>query len=283
MLASLRSPEEMKLASAMRQPSLQRVLRFLGAALLCYSAVSFAIAWHHQRRYRDVVRAIASGATTDEERVLRTFELVSQWEYFDPARIHSPLMRGLARLEHRVPTHLTAYSVLEAGVDRGGPCGGTTRAMIVLLREAGIPARKALLYEAPNEPQHTVVEVWLDGEWRVFDPSYAYYWVRDRDGRIATVADLAADPDLFARILDTRPHYPVDVYHYRYVHHLRWEKVPGLALVKALLGRFKGDEWVRRVRTPYAYERPYVLGGSLAALSGLIALLAAARMRLAVS
>ncbi len=66
MLALLRSPEEMNLASAMRQPSLQRVLRFLGAALLCYSAVSFAIAWHHQRRYRDVVRAIASGATTDD-------------------------------------------------------------------------------------------------------------------------------------------------------------------------------------------------------------------------
>lgn len=208
---------------------------------------------------------------------MRTFDMVSHWEYFDPKRIQSPIANALARLEHAVPLHLTAWSVLNAGVDHIGPCGGTSRAMIVLLRVADIPARKAILYGSEGYGVHTVVEVLIDGEWRVFDPSYAYYWRRDSDGQIATAADLAADETLLPRILEFRPHYPVDVYQYGQVHRLRWEKVPPLGTLRGWLSARIGAGWVRGVGTPYVYERPYLMFGMVALFFGVALILASSR------
>jgi transglutaminase-like putative cysteine protease len=238
-----------------------RLLIAVGALLGSIGIASLTVAAVHEHAYRTLNAAIAPAGTSPEERVLRTFDMVSQWEYFDPTRIHSPIASALARLEHAVPLHLTAWSVLNAGVDHIGPCGSTSRAMIVLLRVAGIPARKAILYGPEGYGLHTVVEVSIDGEWRVFDPSYGYYWRREGDGQIATVADLARDDDLLPQILEARPHYPIDAYRYGDVHRLRWEKVPPLGRVRGWLAGAFGADWVRGVETPHVYERPYLLFG----------------------
>jgi hypothetical protein len=214
----------------------------------------------NDRFYDEFNRSLAPANASAEERTLRTFERVSAWNYFDASRIHSRPARWLAELEHASPLHVSARTTLTAGADRIGPCGSLTRSMIVLLRRAGIPARKAILY-SQGGAVHTVVEVWLDGEWRVFDPTYAWTWRRPHDGAIATVADLAADAELFATVRSRHVNYPLEVYTYRDVHHLRWEKVPGLHLLRRVLVHTVGAEKVRAIGTPHVYERPIYFVG----------------------
>lgn len=216
-------------------------------------------------RFLDAVnREIAPPEVTTEARVLATFERVSNWAYFDARRIGSGWRRWLANAEHASPLHLSARTTLTAGADHIGPCGSLSRSMIVLLRRAGIEARKALLCDGGGVAVHTIVEVNLNGEWRVFDPTYRWYWRRPADGAIATAADLAADEALFRSVAAHAPLYPLDAYRYDNVHHLRWDKVPGLQAVRRLLVQVGGESWVRGIRSPYLYERPvYMAGGAL--------------------
>ncbi len=215
-------------------------------------------------RFLDTInREIAPEGTPAFERVLMTFHRCSTWKYFDAKRLASPAQQWIGRLEHASPLHVSARTALTGGVDQGGPCGATSRSMIVLLRRAGIPARKAILYASDDRAVHTVVEVQIDGEWRVFDPTYGWYWVRPRDGAIATAEDLGRDPALLAQILERHPSYSVDEYRYDRVHHLRWDKIAGLDAVRRLLVRAGQDGFVRRLQTPRIYERPAFLSASI--------------------
>jgi hypothetical protein len=253
-----------------------RLFLFGVSCLLLGMGAFLLVAGVFNSRFLDEVnRDIARADAAPEERVLRTLERLSHWQYFDADRIGSPIQHWLARAEHASPLHVSARTSLTAGVDRVGPCGGVSRSMIVLLRRSGLPVRKALLYSDDGKPQHTVVEVLLDGEWRVFDPTYGWYWRRLRDGEIATAEDLR-DPELLAAILAKVPDYPLDRYSYRNIYHLRWEKIPGLPAVRELLRRWRGDAWVRSVGTPQLYERPAFLVSTLASGAGLVSLLAGA-------
>lgn len=221
---------------------------------------------------------IAPPSASAEERAVYTFERVSRWQYFDATRVSHPMLRWLSRMEHASPLHVSARTTLTAGADQIGPCGSLSRSLIVLLRRAGVPARKAILYADDGVGTHTVVEVAIDGEWRVFDPTYAWVWRRPSDGAIATAADLRTDAALFATVTAQHPEYPLDLYHYRNVYHLRWEKLPGLPWVRRGLERWRGKEWVQSIGTPYLYERPnFLTAFALWSLS--LVLLAAARWR----
>jgi hypothetical protein len=227
---------------------------------------------YNSGEYDAINRELARQSTGPEDRVLRTFQLVSTCRpSFDPTRIDSPFRRWLAEAESASPLHLAAVSVLIAGTDPEGPCGSLCRSMIVLLHGAGFEIRKAILYMPQGAGIHTVVEVKLQGKWRVFDPTYAWYW-RCADGEIATAEDLARDPELLATVRSADPHYPLDRYVYTNVHHLRWEKVPGLSSVRWLLVRVVGEAHVREIGTPYLYERPYLLAGLAGLGSGLVLL-----------
>ncbi len=110
----------------------------------------------------------------------------------------------------------------------------------------------------------------LDGEWRVFDPTYGMTWRRPQDGELATAADLALDSALLASVRVRRPDYPVDVYTYRNVYHLRWEKLPGLPWLRERLRPRLGDARVRAIGTPYLYDRPtFLVGGIFLMLGGM--------------
>jgi hypothetical protein len=239
----------------------------LVAALLAVTGLGAAalfLTWGfmNNRFLDDLNRRIARQASTPQEQVLATFDLVSEWQYLDVERLGSPLARWMARVEHASPFHVSARTALAGGVDHSGPCGSLTRSMVVLLRRAGFDARKTILYSEPGEPQHTVAEVRLDGAWRVFDPTYRWYWIRPQDGEIATVEDLQ-DKQLLATIQSQHPHYPLEKYHYGHVQHVRWEKVPGLPMLRALLRPWVGEARLRQIETPWAYERPpFLLGGT---------------------
>lgn len=267
------------------QPSPPRIARRRGSALLIAGVLCTALGLFYfvvgvlSNQFFDALnRDIAPPSATAEERAIYTFERVSRWEYFDATRVSHPMLRWLSRMEHASPLHVSARTSLTAGADQIGPCGSVSRSMIVLLRRAGVPARKAQLYTDDGLGMHTVVEVAIDGEWRVFDPTYAWVWRRPSDGGIATAADLRNDAALFASVRSRHPEYPLDQYHYRNVYHLRWEKLPGLPWVRAALERLFGKEWVQSVGTPYLYERPNFLTGFVLWGAALV-LLAGARFR----
>jgi hypothetical protein len=212
---------------------------------------------------------IAPPGTPPGVRLIRTFEWVSDWDSFDANRIPSLPARLLAKLEHASPVHVSARAALSAGTDKAGPCGALSRSLLVLCRRAGFDARKAILYDDNGKPQHTVVEVKFDGEWRVLDPTYGFIWRRLSDGQLATAADLATNDMLFSSILTAHPHYPLDDYTYRNVQHLRWEKLPGLPWVHKRLEALRGEGWTRELRTPYIYDRPGYAVAAIGFIAGL--------------
>lgn len=247
----------------------RRLSLWLGGLVVLVGTAAFVLGYTNSRFLDGVNRRIAAGAATPEEHVLRTFDLVSTWQYFDPSRIESLIHRWLARAEHASPLHVSARTTLTAGVDRQGPCGAVSRTMIVLLRRSGFEARRAILHDRNGVAHHTVVEVKLDGEWRVFDPTYRWFWRRPADGRIATAADLH-DEAFLATIQTSFPDYPVEEYRYDNIYGLRWSKVPGGIRLRRVLEKLIGSEAVHRIGTPAIYERPLYLFGVLTEVFGIL-------------
>lgn len=251
---------------------------FTPSGVLCFALAASGLASEvaNNRFFDALNEEIAPPDTPPEERIIRTFERVSDWNSFDANRIPSLPARLLAKLEHASPVHVSARYALCAGTDKVGPCGALSRSLLVLCRRAGFDARKAILYDDDGRAQHTVVEVKLDEEWRVLDPTYGFIWRRTSDGQLATATDLATDDRLFASILAAHPHYPLDEYTYRNVEHLRWEKLPGLPWVRKRLEALRGEAWTRELRTPYIYDRPGYAVAAIFFIAGL-ALITVAR------
>jgi hypothetical protein len=76
-----------------------------------------------------------------------------------------------------------------------GYCDQAVWLFISLLAERDISGRMTWLRRADGSSPHTVSEVLLDGQWRVFDTLYG--WVPRRpDGGLVSVRDLVAEPAL---------------------------------------------------------------------------------------
>jgi hypothetical protein len=75
------------------------------------------------------------------------------------------------------------------------PCDHAVNVLVALLRERGIGGRLTWLRREDGTSPHTVAEVLLDGEWRVFDVAFGFRPHR-ADGSGATVRDLLGDPGL---------------------------------------------------------------------------------------
>lgn len=80
---------------------------------------------------------------------------------------------------------------LRRHLQKGVPGHCTTRSALTVdaLLAIGIPARVVQVYP-PNYNGHNVVEVFIDGSWRLFDPSFGD-WFADGDGRPLGAAALA--------------------------------------------------------------------------------------------
>lgn len=62
---------------------------------------------------------------------------------------------------------------MDTFVDRAGVCRDYTHLAVSLLRASGVPARAVSAYAWMLEPpdMHAVVEAWVGGRWRLFDPT----------------------------------------------------------------------------------------------------------------
>jgi transglutaminase-like putative cysteine protease len=78
-----------------------------------------------------------------------------------------------ANIQYRIGSSNEKTSAVDTFVAREGVCRDFSHVMAAFARAAGIPARLVSAYAWKLEPQdfHAVVDVWLDGRWRLVDAS----------------------------------------------------------------------------------------------------------------
>ncbi|GAB7079315.1 hypothetical protein [Megalodesulfovibrio paquesii] len=118
-------------------------------------------------------------------------------------------------LESMSPFNVSAATALKYGGfglkqhSRYGPCTTMSRTLILALKRLNVPARPLYL-EADERGLgggHNIVEFYDEGRWKVIAPSdRAFVW-RTRDGRVASVADIVASPEVFSQVYESYPHY----------------------------------------------------------------------------
>lgn len=91
----------------------------------------------------------------------------------------------------------TATKVIKDGY---AVCGGMSYAFQMLCRKAGIPARYIGGFNMrPGQGGHAISEVFLEGQWRLMDPSFALFYYSiphyDGTGEIASFHDLVLNPE----------------------------------------------------------------------------------------
>jgi len=78
-----------------------------------------------------------------------------------------------ANIDYRIGSSHETSSALDTFIAREGVCRDFSHVMVALTRAAGIPARLVSAYAWQLDPPdfHAVVDVWLDGQWRLVDAS----------------------------------------------------------------------------------------------------------------
>jgi hypothetical protein len=134
-----------------------------------------------------------------------------------------------------------------------GPCGTMTRVLLNACWSLGIPARKLQLESDAHGRWggHTMLEFRSHGRWQVISPSDSSFTWRSRAGRIATVAEIRADPAVFTQVFARYPNYP---YRFSRPRHIRWEKLPGP--VRAAVRGVLGTQRYEAAETPRLYDQP---------------------------
>lgn len=91
----------------------------------------------------------------------------------DAALIEGVLDWVAAHLEYRGGVSSSRTDAMDTFVDRVGVCRDYTHLAVSLLRASGVPARAVSAYAWMLEPpdMHAVVEAWVGGRWRLFDPT----------------------------------------------------------------------------------------------------------------
>lgn len=72
-------------------------------------------------------------------------------------------LNGSSSLEETILTHI-------------GSCGDYTNIFLALAATQGIPGRIISLANYPQNYGHVVAEVWINGKWMVYDPTYSAYY-----------------------------------------------------------------------------------------------------------
>ncbi|MDX3104617.1 transglutaminase domain-containing protein, partial [Nonomuraea angiospora] len=85
---------------------------------------------------------------------------------------------------------LTEEQIVDSGA---GWCNEQARVLVALAAVRGIPGRLCFAVHENLRCGHTTVELYLDGGWAFFDPTFAVH-VERRDGRLAEAREIAGNP-----------------------------------------------------------------------------------------
>jgi len=131
--------------------------------------------------YSGVVAAVTTGCTSDQERVVALHSFVAG-RYARPA-------------DNRAVE--TPRSTIEAGTLFSGPL---PVAFATLAHAANYDTRLVdISGPEPGALEHTVVEVFYDGRWHLFDPAFGIVAINDF-GEVANLEDLVRHPSLVDRM-----------------------------------------------------------------------------------
>lgn len=91
----------------------------------------------------------------------------------DGARVEAILDWVAGHLEYRGGVSSSRTDAMDTFLDRAGVCRDYTHLAVSLLRASGVPARAVSAYAWMLQPpdMHAVVEAWVGGRWRLFDPT----------------------------------------------------------------------------------------------------------------
>lgn len=138
----------------------------------------------------------------------------------------------------------------------GGQCGDFVRLTINLLNQMGYPARRVYLFPAAEPGQafnprtqvsfHVLAEIWNGEKWVVVDALRGIVF-RDADQNLVTIDELAAQPDIIERAMETRP---------QEIHRTIWGSVDEtrLDLYPELYANPQRMNWTYLARIPGAFE-----------------------------
>lgn len=101
-----------------------------------------------------------------------------------------------------VPHFLYGETDEETLLKGGGHCSCQARLLTALCQVIGLQARCMLMWVGPHPDNcekfvggHTTTEVFLDGKWCFFDPSFHWYVIR-KDGSMPTTQELRDHPEI---------------------------------------------------------------------------------------
>lgn len=225
----------------------------------------------------------ATAARIDAGRELTPEQRFVEYVRFASTELRDPtfdeLPTGFVRWYYRHnPLHPGPADVLRWGSDYRGQCGSHSAVVIAMLRMRGVPARPLLLCNDRGRVVHTVVEADIDGRWVVADPTFDVVF-RNRDGRLATRAEIAADPARFHAQVDGVRNY-LPEYDYDLVTLMNWNKLPVVfPLVRRGLELTLGPERTERIAKPLLWLRPRASYGLLCLLGAMTSGVLAARTK----
>ena len=173
---------------------LEKAIRWIGQRKLAIAILAVAIALaiptssillkpslreylYREISYQLLADRIAGGETDPERIAIRVTDYVEENLY--PAG--GPVL------------DVTSWSDLVRGI---GWCDQDDWALATLLSKKGIHARFAMLKDKQGSSPHTMAEVFLGGQWRVFDPLFGLVFYNSRDHSLTTMSDLSANPSI---------------------------------------------------------------------------------------
>ena len=132
--------------------------------------------------YKDLFERLTSGKQSDQEKIIAINDFVA-----------SKLNYNEIQFELGSPRR-----VLEHGSQF---CGHLTSAMRTLLAVGGYRARAVNIINDADPPgTHAIVEVFYEGGWHLYDPTYGVKFLR-KDGEVASYRDVRLDPSLISEDL----------------------------------------------------------------------------------
>lgn len=139
---------------------------------------------HRELVYKVIVDKLIEGASTDKERALRLMKYTNQHLFSNPAGFEivdkhplNDLVRGL------------------------GECDQLANVLITLARKTHIRGRLIFLRGNKESSQHSVCDLYIDGEFRIFDPTFNIVFINKED-EIATFKNIQNDN------INPRPYKP---------------------------------------------------------------------------
>jgi hypothetical protein len=137
-----------------------------------------------------------------------------------------------------------------------GPCASMTRILLNALWMLDIPARELLLLDNGQGEGggHVMVEFFDGSRWVVVSPADTAHVWRNRQGEMATAAEIQENPEIFHQIYKLRPDYD---YLFDNCRNMSFEKFP--RLVPKIIKYILGPESFAKLQVPKLYDQPRML------------------------